>query len=498
MNADWRKLLSGTEILGDERELTDEFAAKFGYAFAVWLARSLETTPDQLVIAVGRDPRSSGTHLSRALIKGLTAADSDVLDCDLCSGPALQAMLFRSERPAGGCIMVTGGRSASHVNGFKLETVKGLPGADDLLEMIDMAASLKLPERLVTETDAGELYREKLAAMARNYLEDDVLRPLLGMHVVVNACGGTGGFFAEFLEELGAETTGSFALAPSETVSGEPERRERELEALSKVVVEQQADLGVLLNADCATVSLVDGAGRAISGNRLIALISAILLDKKPGATIVTDSVTSSGLSRFISEWGGIHYRFRRGSRNVIEEARRLNEEGIDCPLAIETSGHSAFCENRFANDGVYLALRIICAAYDLKRGGKMVSDLLIDLSEPVESEEIRLRIASDDPTQASRDVIETVLSHTLEDAEWRLATDSREGVRILFNLEGGVENAWFQLRMSVYDPCVMVLNAESDVPGGVQRMLKDVCTVLEMGESELDLAPLRERCAIN
>ena len=219
--------------------------------------------------------------------------------------------------------------------------------------------------------------------------------------------------------------------------------------------------------------------------------MSALLLDDQPGATIVTDSVTSSGLTRYIIEWGGVHYRFKRGNRNVIEEARRLVGEGIDCPLAIETSGHAAFRDNYFLDDGMYLATMLICSAYDLKRSGKTLSMIIDDLSEPVESTEIRLRIASEDIKQAARDVIEVVLSHTLENHEWRLATDSREGVRILFNLEGGVENAWIQLRMSVHDPAVMVLNAESDVEGGIRYMLGQLNELLADGECELELSPI-------
>ena len=236
----------------------------------------------------------------------------------------------------------------------------------------------------------------------------------------------------------------------------------------------------------------MDHAGKVLSGNRLIALIAAILLDKDPGATIVTDSVTSSGLSRFISEWGGVHYRFRRGSRNVIEEAKRLNDEGIDCPLAIETSGHTAFRDNKFLDDGLYMATWLICEAYDLKRGGKTLSGLIDDLAEPVESTEIRLRIQDEEPLPVARAVIETVLSHTLDNPAWRLATDSREGVRILFNLEDGVENAFFQLRMSVHEKATMVLNAESDVPGGVRKILSELCALLS-DAPKIDLAPLKK-----
>ena len=105
----------------------------------------------------------------------------------------------------------------------------------------------------------------------------------------------------------------------------------------------------------------MDQNGKAINRNRLIALIAAILLDEEPGGTFVTDSVTSSGLAQFIAEWGGTHYRYKRGYRNVIDEAIRLNAEGINCPLAIETSGHAALRENYFLDDVMYLVTRLIC-----------------------------------------------------------------------------------------------------------------------------------------
>ena len=43
MNPDWRKLLSGAGIRGSESDLTDEFAARLGFACAQWLAEKLET-----------------------------------------------------------------------------------------------------------------------------------------------------------------------------------------------------------------------------------------------------------------------------------------------------------------------------------------------------------------------------------------------------------------------------------------------------------------------
>ena len=52
--------------------------------------------------------------------------------------------------------------------------------------------------------------------------------------------------------------------------------------------------------------------------------------------------------------------------------------------------------------------------------------------------------------------------------SNWHIASDNREGVRISFDLDDGMDNGWFLLRLSVHDP-VLPLNVESDVPGGVK-----------------------------
>ena len=482
-SAKWLKRRSGSDIRSREELLTDEVCEKIGYAFARMLAERLGTTPDRLVIAVGRDARPSGSRIKAALIRGLTAADSDVLDGGLCAAPALFMLLNRpassgerGEPPrVDGAVMVTAGAAPEGVNGFKFMTSAGGLREPDVALILRLAGASEVPERLVTRLDPMERYRDYLLNAAARLLEDDALKPLLGLYVVVDTDSAGGAFFAELIEGLGADVE---RLAAGD--------------ALSTAVQSYEADMGVGFDADQSRAFLFDDAGRAVDGNRLIALISQMLLDSRPGGTIVTDSVTSTGLSAFIAEWGGVHYRFKRGYRSVIDEAIRLNNEGIDCPLAMETSGHAAFRENGFLDDGIYLALRVACRALDCKREGKRVFDPLADLSEPVEAVSLRLRILDEeDPAEACQEVVEVILSNTLANPEWRMAPDSREGVRILFNLDGGVNNAWFQLRMSVHDP-IMALNAESDVPGGVKRVLGQLYRLIQ-NTRLLDLSPLRQ-----
>lgn len=123
-------------------------------------------------------------------------------------------------------------------------------------------------------------------------------------------------------------------------------------------VLAAKADLGVIFDTDVDRSAVIDGHGVAINRNRLIALLSAVVLRERPGATIVTDSVTSDGLAEFISALGGKHCRYKRGYKNVIDKGVELAAAGEDVPLMIETSGHGAMAENHFLDDGAYLAVK--------------------------------------------------------------------------------------------------------------------------------------------
>ncbi len=486
MRDHWPNLIQGGEISGpaDAEAISPELAESLGYAFALWLAGRMGTTSDRLVLSVGRDARASGEALSQALIRGLTAADCDVLDAGLATTAAINQTLLAGEPRADGAVMVTAGIQPEGWNGFKLMTRDGSLNPAEQREVLEKARQVTIPQRLVTPLDAMAPYRERLGDMVRRRLQDDVQCPLVGLFLVVST-GGAGALLAEALTDLGADV---LRIDPPDAFLSpyDPEA----LSALSRAVLENEADMGVMLDADGTRCALFDQDGLPLTGNRLIALMAAILLDEHPGATFVTDSVTSSGVARFITEWGGVHYRYKRGHFNVIAEAKRLNEEDIDCPLAIETSGHAALRENHFLDDGAYLAMVVLCKALTMKRDGEVITSLIRELAEPVESAEIRMPILVHDYRAAAQSAIETVLSHTLEDPSWRLASDNREGVRINFDLDGDMDNAWLLLRLSVNEK-VMPLNVESDVPGGVKRILTELYELLK-DYDELDLEPLR------
>ncbi|MDY3279136.1 MAG: phosphomannomutase/phosphoglucomutase, partial [Eubacteriales bacterium] len=491
-------LKSGTDIrgdaLGEKAVLTNEVALCIGGAFITWLSERTGKHPGALTVAIGRDSRLTGPALLAACAEGMARTGAQVWDYGMCTTPAMYMSLLTEGFKADASIMVTASHHPYYRNGLKFFLPEGGVSATDISMILSIAANtapVDGPHPAVQKRDFLPVYKQQLMDRMRRGLDTDVACPLLGLHVVVDAGNGAGGFYAKMLEDLGAWVEGSQFLEPDGHFPNHipnPENEEA-MRSISEAVVKVGADLGVIFDADCDRAAIVDHSGREINRNRLIALISAILLDKMPGATIVTDSVTSSGLAKFIMEWGGEHYRYKRGYRNVIDEAIRLNEAGINCPLAIETSGHAALRENHFLDDGMYLVTVLICEAMRLKQEGKELSSLIADLQEPIESAEIRMNITQEDFRAAGRAAIEKVMDHAAFAPGWHIAPDNREGVRINFDLDGGMNNGWFLLRLSVHDP-VLPLNLESDVAGGVKEMARGLYQVLSSAEG-VDLSRL-------
>ena len=226
----------------------------------------------------------------------------------------------------------------------------------------------------------------------------------------------------------------------------------------------------------------MDHQGQELNRNRLIALIAAIVLKEHPGSTIVTDSITSEGLTTFIEELGGKHHRFKRGYKNVITESIRLNEMGEESWLAIETSGHGAMRENYFLDDGAYLVSKLLIELANCKRSGKVLTDLIATLKEPQESREVRLKIKAADFQTYGNQVIEALKTFVETQADWTIASHNYEGVRVICSAPQ--EQGWFLLRLSLHDP-VLPLNIESNIGGGVQTIYDRLLTFLSPLEVE-------------
>lgn len=188
------------------------------------------------------------------------------------------------------------------------------------------------------------------------------------------------------------------------------------------MVLKSNADLGLIFDTDVDRMGCVSSKGEEINRNRLVALASVIALQNNDGATVVTDSLTSDGLRKFIeNHLGGKQLRYKRGYKNVIDKSIELNNNGINSTLAIETSGHAALKENYFLDDGAYLATKIVVLLAKLNKQGKTIDELISTLEEPAESVEIRIPIMLDDFKEYGENVIAKLTEYSENHLGWEV-----------------------------------------------------------------------------
>ena len=473
MTKDYTKLKNGTDVRGtaiagvqgDPVTLTDEAVFDIAKAFCLWASR--KTGKDHPDIAVGHDSRLSAEHLSSLVAEGITSCGGNAILTGLSSTPSM-FMLLQDDFGADASVMITASHLPYQKNGLKFFLKSGgLEGAD-ISEILAIAAGTILGggKGSISKKSYLTKYAQDLVEKVRAACGSE--QPLKGKRILVDAGNGAGGFYADLvLKPLGADTTGSQFLEPDGNFPNHipnPENEEA-MKSVCAAVVKHHADFGIIFDTDVDRAGAVSPTGEEINRNRLIALISAILLEEKQGAYIVTDSVTSDGLAAFIKNRGGIHHRFKRGYKNVINESKRLNEEGKYSPLAIETSGHAALSENYFLDDGAYLVTRLLIALAKCAEAGKNLLDIIAELPEPKEAQEIRLTFeAGVDFKTLGAGVIEDLKRAAENDPSLSLAPDNYEGVRINFAKDAG--DGWALVRMSLHEP-IMPINVESNTVGG-------------------------------
>lgn len=479
----WEKLQNGSDIRGvalplieDEKvNLTTSVAKTIGESFITWLTSSINKPQNEIIIGVGMDSRLSGPKLKSAIIEGIVAKGCTVLDFGLATTPAMFMSTQFNETACDGAIMLTASHLPPNRNGMKFFTVNSGLEKKDISSILEIAEHNKsIPNTAGGRTINSDIltpYSDHLLKYIRENTEEE--KPLLGLNIIVDAGNGAGGFFAsKILSLLGAHISGSQFLEPDGNFPNHtpnPEDKEA-MNSICDAVIRNKADLGIIFDTDVDRSAIVDETGRPINRNALIALLSAIVLEEHPGSFIVTDSVTSDGLAKFIGDLGGKHHRFKRGYRNVINESIRLNNNGKECWLAIETSGHGAMKENFNLDDGAYMVAKALIKMAQLKKNGEKLTTLIEKLQEPKEAKEVRIKIEEPDFQKYGNSVISQLeeLIDTVD--EWEKESENYEGIRVNCKVPGG--NAWFLLRLSLHDP-ILPLNIESDVLGGIQHIAK-------------------------
>lgn len=482
--SNYSKLQNGSDVRGVSLEGVPGEAVNFtnnetyylAISFATWLSTKLDKPVDTLKVAVSCDSRLSASSLKKGIFSGLAKLGVTPVDCGISSTPSTFMSTIYDDINSDGGIMITASHLPYNKNGMKFFTKDGGLNKTDikaLITGIDESIDYKEDLSSVQSFDLVSRYSAHIVDIIKKGTGSD--QPFEGMHIIVDAGNGAGGFFAEkVLEVLGADTTGSQFLDPDGNFPNHIPNPE-DTDAINSIIdatLKTKADLGIIFDTDVDRAAVIDSSGKAINRNKLIALMSAITLEENPGSTIVTDSVTSDGLTTFIESLGGTHHRFKRGYKNVIDESVRLNQEGTLSTLAIETSGHGAFSENYFLDDGAYIVTKILIKLALLKKENKNISDLIATLVEPKDEVAIRVKIGLDDFAEYGKNVLAKFNELVTSDSHYEIVTPNHEGIRVNYDFDG--VKGWILVRMSLHDP-VIPINIESIEVNGCDEATKQV-----------------------
>src|SRR4051794_40970694 len=397
-------------------------------------------------IAVGRDGRTHSGMLEAELIRGLTDSGISVMQIGMGPSPMLYFATHFLEVDGG--IQVTGSHNPAEYNGFKL-LLKGRSvfGAE-IQEIGQRAASGHWSEGSgrVEEVDVREAYANRL-------LQDFSGKPF---RVGWDAGNGAAGPVLDMLVErlpghhhvIFSQVDGTFPNHhPDPTV-------EANLADLKALVEREQLDFGIAFDGDGDRIGAVDGQGRVIWGDQLLAILAEAVLKEVPGATIIADVKASQTLFDRIAELGGKPLMWKTG-HSLIKS--KMKETGA--PLAGEMSGHIFFKHRWYGfDDALYAAVRLIEA---VSASGKSLTELKDKMPQAVATPELRFQV--DEVRKFA--IVEEVRDRLSADGA---NVDATDGVRV------STPDGWWLLRASNTQD-VLVARAEARGQAGLECLVAQI-----------------------
>ncbi len=395
-------------------------------------------------VCVGYDGRLSSPVLEQALVDGLVSAGIHVERHGL--GPTPMVYFAVKYRHADAGVIVTGSHNPPDYNGVKMVLNSGPFYGRDIQTLGRLAAQGDWEHGTgsVRQVDVSSAYIERLQ---QDYLGG------IGLTVAWDAGNGA---TAAVLGRLTAALPGRHVLLydavdgrfphhhPDPTV---PEN----LVDLQRVVRENGCDLGVAFDGDGDRIGAVDGTGRIVWGDQLVAIFAGEVLADRPGATVIADVKASQTLFDEVTRLGGTPLMWKTG-HSLLKA--KMAETGA--PLAGEMSGHIFFNDRWYGfDDALYGAVRLI----DLvARSGIPLAALRERLPVVFNTPEIRLQ--TDEARKFA--VVEEVRARVADDP--KLQVVDIDGVRVLS------PDGWWLLRASNTQD-VLVARAESSSVEGLERL---------------------------
>ena len=278
-------------------------------------------------IIIGRDARISGEMVSNIVSGTLMGCGFDVLDVGLSTTPTIEVAV-QLHKSAGG-IILTASHNPKQWNALKLLNAKG-----EFLSAADGENILSLAENddfKFTEVDDlgsytfDDSFNEKhIEEVLKLDLVDVALVKSARFKVVVDAVNSTGGFMVpNLLKKMGVECVKLFC-EPNGQFPHNPEPLPENLTEISKLVVSERADFGIVVDPDVDRLALVCEDGSMFGEEYTLVTVADFVLSKTPGNTVSNLSSTRA-LSDITNKHKGSYEASAVGEVNVVEKMKATN-----------------------------------------------------------------------------------------------------------------------------------------------------------------------------
>ncbi|AGH49948.1 MULTISPECIES: phosphoglucomutase/phosphomannomutase PgmG [Sphingomonadales] len=402
-------------------------------------------------VAVGYDGRISSPVLETALIEGLTQGGVDVVRIGL--GPTPMLYYAEATLEVDGGIQITGSHNPADYNGFKMVLQHKPFFGEDIQDIGRMAAEddWESGEGAVTNADVMDNYVGRLLAGYAG-----------GAFRIGWDCGN--GAAGPVIEKLVKLLPGEHHLLFTEVDGTFPNHHpdpteEKNLADLKALVAEKGLDFGLAFDGDGDRIGAIDGKGRVVWGDQLLAILAEPVLREEPGATIIADVKASQALYDRIAELGGKPLMWKTGHSLIKTKMRETN-----APLAGEMSGHIFFAHDYYGfDDAQYAAVRLIRAVRLL--GGSLTA-LKDAMPKMVNTPELRFQSSEDRKFKVVEEVLDRLAAAGAD-------VNRTDGARVT------TPDGWWLLRASNTQD-VLVARAEAKDQAGLDRLVAQINAQLE------------------
>jgi phosphoglucosamine mutase len=316
-----RKLFGTDGIRGKANTypMTGEVAFVLGRAVTSYFQQNFSKKP---LIIIGKDTRLSCYMLEQAFSAGVCSQGGKAILTGPLPTPGV-AFVTQSMRADAG-VMISASHNSFEDNGIKIFDRTGHKLPDEIeLELERMV----LDPSLISVRSGDQLGNAKrLDEVIGRYIVHTkaALSPqysLEGLRIVVDGANGAGYKLAPIVfEELGAEVIPMGNTPNGININKNCGALHPQL--CADAVIKYRADLGVCLDGDGDRLTIVDGNGDVIHGDKLIGLCGKFLKDNNeigPTNEVVGTVMSNFGLEYYLQQQGLTFTRTQVGDRYIVE-----------------------------------------------------------------------------------------------------------------------------------------------------------------------------------